>query len=233
MGFGIRTPDIRRLMGLQRQQFLRDQRRIGLRVTDRASKVGRANVQRSMKGARLGRLGNAVGQTSALRKGNLGARDHPWGAFYARGGDRTRAGGALEAYSQGANITPEGEWLAFPTRAVPRVLNVNGRRQRLTVELYNQSSLVQSLGPLVFVQKSATKAFYIVNRVTVSAKTGRAQRDSGRKTRTRIRQRAIIVFNAIKRTTRAKRIDKNRDAAEAMRQMPGWAAEEARALGYR
>lgn len=224
---------MRRLMGQERQAWLRDQRKIGLRVTDRAAKVGRQDQQAAMKSAGLGRLGNAIGQTSSLKQGNLGSRDHPYGVIFARGGDKSRGGGALEAYAEGALITPEEEWLAFPTSAVQKYISVGGRRRRMTVSLYNQSNLPNTLGPLVFIQKSATRAVYIINRVTVSPKTGRARRDTGRKTRTRIRQRSIVAFTAIKQTSRARRWNKIRVATGTHRKMPGWAAEEAQRLGYR
>lgn len=234
MRFTVETPDIRREMGLARQQYEKDIRRAALVTTDRQSKGGQRRIQAKIKSVGLGRLGGAVGQTSALKRRQTSRKDSPYGVVFARGGDESQGGGVLEAYSRGANIRPRrGEWLWISTRAVPKYVSLGGRRLRLTPEIYRATGLVAKIGPLVFIQKSSNRAVYLIKRVTTSPKTGRAQRDTGRKLRSRIRQEAVVAFVGIRNTRRAQRFDKDREAAAEHARGPDYMAEELARLGYR
>lgn len=233
MRFTVEIPDIRRQIGLARQQYEKDIRRAALVSTDRQSKQGQRRIQAKIKAVGLGRLGGAVGQTSALKRRQTGRKDNPYGVVFARGGDESQGGGVLEAYSRGADIRPRrGEWLWISTRAVPRYVSMGGRRMRLTPEIYRASGLVAKLGPLVFIQKSSNRAVYLIKKVTTSPKTGRAQRDTGRKLRSRIRQDAVVAFVGIRNTRRAQRFDKDREAAFEAARGPEYMGEEMLRLGY-
>jgi hypothetical protein len=172
-------------------------------AVDRASKDGQKNIQATMKAVGLGRLGNAVGHTSSKRKGRTDERT-AWGTVYARGGDQSLAGGALESYTRGTTIRPTTQqWLWFQTKALPRRIN----RYRTTPARYNASTLVNTIGPLHFVRLSANRALLVVRNVSVSPKTGRAKAMGPRKTRTRIPMKELVAFVGIRMTRRAKRVD--------------------------
>jgi hypothetical protein len=136
----------------------------------------------------------------------------PYGVIFARGDRDGRGAGALEAYSTGASIYPKrGRWLAFPTSAAPRFVSSGGKRHRLTPALWKKAGLEQRIGKLFFRQVRANLALLLVNRVSLSAKTGQAKALGKRKTRTRIlSERAVPVFILIPFTRRAKRFDQRK-----------------------
>ena len=211
LSFSVRTPDtsvIRR----DWERVRREHHRAALEVTELASKKAQRQIQAKMRGVGLGRLSNAVGQTSARQKRQTNPDRDPYGVIYARGGDESLAGGALEAYSQGATIRPRnGEWLAVPTRAAPRFVRVGGKRRRLTPSLWEKGGLNQRIGRLIFKRIRPNLAILTVRRVSLSPKTGQAKAlgKSGR-TRTRVVPKEdTVVFVLIKQTRRAKRFDKD------------------------
>ena len=191
------------------QRIARDMERAALEATDLASKKAQKHIQAKMRAVGLGKLGNAVGQTSAKRKRNYPGS--PYGVIFARGGDDTLAGGALEAYSQGTTIRPKnGNWLAVPTSAIPRVATVGGRRRRLTPERYKQAGLEQKIGKLIYIPVRQNLALLVVRNVSLSPKTGQAKRLGKRKPKTRgVPESYTTVFILIKQTRRAKRFDKD------------------------
>lgn len=226
MRFTTKHPDPRRAFEQAKREYRRDIRRAELVATDRASKAAQKAIQTKIRAVGLGKLGGAVGQTSALRK-RIGSGDNPYGVIFARGGDESSGGGALEAYSRGALITAQrGKWLAFPTRAIPRFINAGGRRFRTTPELYKASGLVTSIGRLVFKPISSSRAVLVIQKVTLSPKTGRAKADTGRRTRTRIREKEVIAFILIRVTRRAQRFDKDAIVQGPASKMPEYLAEE-------
>lgn len=183
--------------------------RAALEVTDLTIQKAHKHIQAKMRGVGLGKLANAVGWTSAKRKGQ---RDRtPYGVVFAKDGDESLSGGALESYSRGAKITPKnGSWLAVPTAAAPRLVSAGGRRRRLTPALWAAAGLNQKIGKLIFVQISSTSALLIVRGVSLSAKTGQARALGKRAPRTRIvPQGNTVVFVLIRQTSRAKRFDKD------------------------
>lgn len=190
-------------------------------AVDRASKVGQKRVQQKIKAVGLGRLSNAVGHTSSLRKGRKDGK--AWGVIFAKGGDQSLAGGALEAYSRGATIRPDDqEWLWFQTSAVPR--RIGGRRT--TPSLYNASGLVTSIGPLEFRRTRRNTAQLFIRNVSLSPKTGRAKAMGKRRPRTRVAVREVVAFVGIRWTRRAKRLDQNEIMELASSLVPRYMVEE-------
>jgi hypothetical protein len=174
----------------------------------------------------LGKLGNAVGQTSALKKKQL---DRTYGVIYAKGhtADDDRGAAALEAYSQGVTIRANRTtWLAFQTNAIPR----RAGRKRMTPRLYQTQGLQAALGPLEFRPIRKDLALLVIKKVTVSPKTGRAKRDLGRKTRTRIPKKEVVAFILIKVTRRAQRFDKDLIVAIYHRKVPDYMREAIQAM---
>jgi len=210
MIFEAKTPQqLQRRMVSSGAQYRKDVRAASLIATDRAAREGQKAVQERIRSVGLGRLAGAVGYTSAKRK-----RDNngdPYGVIYARGGDESQAGGALESYSRGSTIVPrQGNWLAFPTKAVPRFVSVGGRRFRTTPQLYNASGLVSSIGPLIFKPISSRRAVLVVRRASVSIRTGRAKTPNKRKSKASTREKDVVLFVLIRVTRRAQRFDQRK-----------------------
>lgn len=219
MNFVFRTGDFRRFVDEARRATKRDLQTAALIATDRASINGRDELRQKIRGVGLGKLGNAVGQTSAWKKRQ---RDRqPYGVIFARGGDDSRAGGALEAYSRGTTIRARnGKWLAFPTSAVPRNVVLDRRRRRLTAGGFGKSGLVTSIGRLEFRPVSPKLALLVIRNVTLSPKTGRAKAATGRRTRTRVPVKEVVAFVLIRVTRRAQRFDKDVIMARNSRRVP-------------
>lgn len=176
-------------------------------AVDRNTGKARRQIQREMRAAGLGRLANAVGSTSSLQKGRTRG-NQAWGAVYAKGGDESLAGGALDAYSRGTVIRPvRGKWLWFQTRALARTARLPGAsgRSRLTPERYR--ALGSPLGPLRFRRIKPDLAIYYAENLLVNPK-GRA-RKPGKRPRTAPRKR-VVLFYGIKFTRRAKRFDRDK-----------------------
>lgn len=218
----VTSPDLR---DLRRQGKLleRAEKRAMHKSVDRATKLGQKGVQQRIKAVGLGRLAGAVGSTSSERKQRRDDKE-AWGAIFARGGPKSRAGGALEAYTNGATIRGRNvQWLAIATKALPRRIG----RYRMTPERYKAAG--SPLGPLVFKRLSANRAILIAQGdFTVSVKTGKAKRASGRKTRTRVPKRDVIAFVLIKETKRAKRFDQKEIVRRAASFVPKYMDEELR-----
>jgi hypothetical protein len=223
--FAVKFPDPAKAFRREKEAYARDLRHAQIYASDRASREGQKALRDKMSAVRLGRLGNAIGQTSTLRKGDKGGK--PYGVLFARGGDKSRAGGALESYSRGARIEPnDAEWLWIAQPPVPKKIG----RKRTTPALFMQSGLMGSIGKLEFrplgVVKGEERALLIIKKVSVSPKTGRAKAMGPRGTRTRIPVNEVVAFVGIRITIRAKRFDKDVTLMPVARGMPKWAAEE-------
>lgn len=171
-------------------------------AVDRATRLAQKGIQDKIKAVGLGRLSGAVRSTSSERKRRR-TPENAWGAIYAAGGDESRAGQALEAYTAGATIRGRNvTWLAIATRALPKKVG----RYRMTPARYEAAGA--PLGPLVFKRISANRAILIAQGdFKVSVKTGRAKHATGRRTRSSTRQRDVVAFVLIKETKRARRFD--------------------------
>lgn len=169
-------------------------------AVDRATTGAGGQIRDTIRARGLGRLGNAVGTTSSLKKGRR-TGSNPWGAIYARGGDDSLAGGALEAYGKGVTINPvKGNYLWFQTKALQRRIG----NRRMTPERYIAAG--SPLGKLIFRRKNSRVVELFVKGVTVSAKNGRARRPGPRsKAQTTI----SVLFIGIPITTRVQRFDSN------------------------
>lgn len=224
----IKTPDVRRETIRAREIYRKNLRKAAVIATDRASREGLLVLREKMRGAGLGRLGNAVGQTSTRRKGQAGNRnDDPYGVWFARGGDESRAGGALEAYSRGATIMPKAgkRWLWFPTPAIQRRVKIGDKRFRLTPARWIGSSLEQTVGKLEFRPLGPNRAVLVVKNVTLSPKTGQAKARGKGTPRTRIPVKEVVAFVGIPFTRRTQRFDKDQVAIAYSRRVPDYIAE--------
>jgi hypothetical protein len=200
--FQVRVPDPHKEIGRASAQHKRDVRRAAIIATDRASREAQLAIRQKMLAMKLGRLGNAVGQTSMKRRGGGG---DPYGVLFARGGDQSLAGGALEAYSKGVTIrAQQRQWLAFATDAVPRRIG----RYRTTPALYQLSKQATGMR-LEFRPLGPNRAILVLKNVTLHPKTGVAKAAGKRTPRTRIPAKEVVAFVLIRQTTRAQRFNKD------------------------
>jgi hypothetical protein len=204
-------------------------------ATDRAATEGLADIRGAMQGASLGRLGNALGATSDLKRG-VGVHRAGAEGFSASGtifirsrSDRTR--GAITAYTQGADIRPvRGRWLWIPSDQIPRV----SQRERLTPELWHRNGLDAKIGPLVLITGRNGFPLLIVKNVGVAA-TGAARSvksltKRGMPRKGQVATETVVAFTAIPATSRAARVDVPHVLGAVQRQMPNYLAE---AMGAR
>lgn len=191
-------------------------------ATDKATTYAKASTQQTIAAVGLGRLKNAVGSSSSLRKNRRSGG--AWGAIFAKGGSESRGNQTLLAYSEGAAIFPGAgkKWLAYATSALPKRVG----RYKMTPARYKGSGLVQSIGKLHFVLGKGGKVAYLVARkVTVSRRTGQAKAYGGRVPRGSDRQREVVAFVLIRFTRRAQRFDQGRIMRQAAALIPQYAAE--------
>lgn len=181
-------------------------------ATDQGRRTALTRVRGEMAGAGLGRLGNALGSGSDLAEGR-GVHRYSNGGFSASGAVFIRSGsertrGAIEAYTQGADIVPvRGRWLWIAGDDLPRV---TGKR-RMTPALYRQNGFEQKIGPLVQVSAANGNPLLIVRNVGISAAgKGRSAKSLTRRGAPRkgqVEREFIIAFIGIPRTSRAARVN--------------------------
>lgn len=199
-------------LGRLRQYLQLVDRRIetaALIATDAASRAAIGKIRDDMRGAQLGRLGNALGQTSDMQR--TGSVYRKAGGFSASGGvfirsrsERTR--GAVEAYTEGAAIRPRGRWLWIPTPEAGRVIGKRGNQRKMSPSAYIAAG--SPLGPLVTITGPNGRPLLAVERVGVSQR-GRA-RSLTKRGAPRKGDRArelVVLFIAIPSTSRAARVD--------------------------
>jgi hypothetical protein len=219
MRLSVTVPDVRKEVARLSYAYNANIDIAGRDATDQAARDLQQALKRTIRSVGLGRLGGAVGYTSAKRKNQTQGK--PYGVVYARGGDESLAGGALESYSRGSTIRANNKkWLAFATDALPRKVG----RYRLTPELYVKSGLGSSIGKLEFRPIDANHAVLVIKRVTLHPKTGRAKKAGVRAPRTRIAAKEIVAFVLIRETRRAQRFDKDAIAFKVALNMPHYMA---------
>lgn len=221
MKLTFKPPPIRQLVARDKRRYTAALYKAAQNVTDAASRDAQQGIQAKITQVGLGRLAGAVGQTSSKRKHQT--PQSPYGAVFARGGDQSRAGQALESYTRGATITAKkGDWLAIATNAVPRTIN----RYRTTPMLYRRAGLQTSIGPLQFVRINANLAFLVVKDVTLHPRTHQAKRAGPGTPRTRIPAKQVVAFVLIRVTRRAMRFNKDRVVNTVANTLPDRMAAE-------
>lgn len=207
-----------------------------LKATHRAAELAKSKIRAEMGGAGLGRLGQAIGATSDLRKGRV--YREPDGGFSASGvvfirsgSERTR--GAIEAYTQGANITPKkSPWLWFPSDDIQRLVGSGKDRRRLTPELWSERGLDSKIGPLVRI-KSVNGHPLLVVQTGAIAMSGRnrslrGRLKNGRAPRGYANRDFVVAFIGIPFTSRAARLSIPRIAREVRAELPRFFTEALR-----
>lgn len=189
--------------------------RAALIATDRAAREATNDIRTAMQASRLGRLGNAIGSTSDLKKGRgvyrVGAGWRASGVVYARSKSE-RTLGALESYTRGAEIRPRrGRWLWIPTDEIQRLVGKGGNRRRLEPRMWQSAGLDRKIGPLEPVKSVNGNPLLVVKNVGVSAagkkRSARSLTKSGRPRKGQVQRAFVVAFIAIPYTSRQARVD--------------------------
>lgn len=228
MSLGVKVPDVPRQVAQQQKSFRSDLNRAKVIATDRAAKDAREALATTIRSVGLGRLSNAVGFTSSKRQGRGSSSDDAYGVVYARGGDDSLAGGALESYTRGATIRANNrQWLAYPTGAIPQRVG----RRRTTPILYSLSKSYGSIGSLIFKPIKPDLALLVIKKVTLSPKNGRARKAGKNPSKTRVNADEVVAFVLIRITRRAARFDKDATVFMIAKRVPQYLQEALDQLG--
>lgn len=187
-------------------------KRAALQATDVATKSLLSEIRLTMAGAGLGRLGNALGATSDLKRGGR-VHQTAGGGFSASGGVFIRSGsersrGAIVAYTEGAAIRPtRGRWLWVPTDNVPRI----SMRYRLTPAMWKENGLDRRIGPLVFIKSVNGYPLLVAKDVGLAISGARgsvkSRKKNGEARKGQVAKDFVVCFVGIPATARAARID--------------------------
>lgn len=221
---GIRMPPLSAFDDFERVTVSRLQA-AALNATHIAGGRAKAKVQADMRGAGLGRLGNAVGSGSDLQKrGAVRSQGIGWSAsgwVHIRSKSE-RTVGAIEAYTAGAEIAPrKGRWLWIPSDDIPARV---GKRS-ITPENYTRLGLATKIGPLVFVLTPSGRALLVVQGASLSAsgksRSAKSLRKNGGLRKGQTAVDTIVAFVGIRRTSRAARVDVASIMRDAQASLPG------------
>lgn len=206
-----------------------------LHATDKAARNALISIREGMAGAKLGRLGNALGSGSDLRASGKIVKRRGKDGFSASGwvfirSRSERALGAIEAYTEGADIKPvRGKWLWIATDEIPSRV----KRYRMTPKRYVEAGLDKKIGPLVLVKSINGRPLLVVKDASVNAagksRSAKALRRNGQPRAGQRPKTFIVAFIGIPRTSRAARLDVRAIVQREIDALPGYFAEAARA----
>lgn len=210
-----------------RQRF----ERAALIATDKGANIAKGELRSAMGEARLGRLGQAIGSGSDLKK-NGRVKSYSADRFSASGwlyvrSRSERTLGAIEAYTQGADIRPvRGRWLWIATDEISRLAGSNrqGKGFRMTPALYRANGFEKKIGPLVEIKGPRGAPVLIVRNVGVNAAGKKRQAKSltkrGAPRKGQIAVDQIVAFYAIPRTSRTARVNVRQIIEGVQNRMP-------------
>lgn len=220
----IRRPDLGGPFDAYYRNAVQVSEQAALLATDRAAAGALSRFRSEMQAAGLGRLGNALGSSSDLKRGGV----HRFGVdgFSASGVVyvRTRSErtlGAIEAYTEDANIRPNrGRYLWIATDDIPRVTG----RYRMTPELYRKNGFERKIGPLIFARSASGTPLLIAKNIGLSeagkSRSARSLTNSGRARKGQYAVPAIVAFFGIPHTARAARVDARAIMEQARAELP-------------
>lgn len=197
---------------------------LALTASNRAAVTAKRQMRAAMSAVGLARLGQAIGATSDLDKGRgvyrRGQGFSASGILFLRSRSE-RTIGTLEAYTEGADITPKtGGWLWIAQPDIP----TRAGKYRMTPARYNATGLDVRIGPLRFVRGiSRNVAYLVVDDTSVDAfgRPGRALRKTktGKVRKGRVEKKFLVAFVGIRRTARTARVDPRAILRAAQRDM--------------
>lgn len=212
MSFSLRGPDRKYIGEIKKLTYEKLAKAVAKSV-DATIKETKVEIKGAMSSAKLGKLSGAIGSGSDVSRNRVpdinqvGVARWRAGGFIVARGNSARTGGALDAYINGAVITPKkGRWLWISTKEIPRRVG----RYRMTPALYVKGGFEKKIGPLVFIPgKHSGKAFLIVPSVQVNKAGVRAQAipRNGNLRPGKTRKDFIVAFIGIRVTRREARFN--------------------------
>lgn len=218
----IRMPPLSAFNNFERETKERMQA-AALNATHIAAARAKTMIRREMVAADLGRLGNAVDcgsdleKSGAVRSRGTGFSASGW-VFVRSRSERTL--GAIEAYTQGADIAPRrGRYLWIPGDDIP----ARAGRTKVTPENYKRFGLEAKIGPLTLIWANG-RPLLVVKGASVSgsgkARSAKSLRKDGGLRKGQVAQKLIVAFIGIPRTSRQARIDVPAIMKEAQAMLP-------------
>ncbi|HUD29731.1 MAG TPA: hypothetical protein VMQ93_12720 [Novosphingobium sp.] len=210
-----------------RRHAIQNFERAGVRTVDKIARRGKLAVRERFASAGLGRLGNAIDSNADQAVARLaGERFSVSARFFTRTRSE-RTLGALQAYTEGADITPvRGRWLWIPTDDVPRVT----KRYRLTPALWRENGFDKKIGPLFQIKSVNGYPLLAVENVGVGLsgrrRTARSLTKKGMPRKGQIQKELIVAFVGIPRTSRAARVNITEILNDVRTEMPAIFATE-------
>ena len=214
MSFSLRGPDRKYIGEIKKLTYEKLAKAVAKSV-DATIKETKVEIKSAMASAKLGKLSGAIGSGSDVSRNRVpdinqvGVARWRAGGFIVARGNSLRTSGALDAYINGAVITPKkGRWLWISTKEIPRRVG----RYRMTPALYVKGGFEKKIGELTFVKgKNAGEAFLIARNVQVNKALGfgRAQRipKTGNLRPGKVKRDTIIAFIGIRVTRRDSRFN--------------------------
>jgi hypothetical protein len=194
--------------------FMQKAKNAALVATDRAARRALEEIRSDMQSSGLGRLGNALGAGSDLKK-NKRVYEKGGGLWSASGhvhirSKSERAVGAIISYTEGATITPRrGSLLWFPTDDIQRLVGKGSDRKRLEPRYWRQYGLESKIGPLEPITAKDGTRLLIVKNVGVSgsgkSRSARSLTKSGRPRKGQVARDFVVAFVGIPQTMRKRR----------------------------
>lgn len=205
----------RRDFDAYRKHVLGAYERAALRTSSVIVRRGKAAIRDRMAGAGLGRLGNAIDANADENVARL-----PGGGFSASArffirSQSERTLGAIEAYTEGADILPvRSRWLWVPTDNARRLAGSNfkgGKGQRMTPALWRERGYDKKVGPLIQIKSVNGYPLLAVQNVGVDLSgrkpSARPLTKKGMPRKGQIARELVVMFVGIPRTARAARVN--------------------------
>lgn len=193
------------------------------RAMERAAQGLKASLRQQVEAAGLGRRVANAWRSKVYPAGGKPTLS-PAGLVYSN------APKIVEAFDEGAVIrSPDGHWLAIPTKNVPRARGGRGARRKMTPEEVE----IEFNADLHFLpSRRRGVAVLAIPAVRAKSKKGFRKASSGRVAQGR-RIRWVPMFVVIKQSKLPKKLDVARAVAEWNDRLPGLLADELASLPAR
>lgn len=226
----LRRGDTRAAFDSYYRGAIQQMEQAAVRAVARGGRAATRELRQAGAAAGLGTLMQAVKDTADTAVHRRGADAFSVSSTLAirTASDRTR--GAIEAYTEGAEILPRrGRWLWFPTDEAQRVVGSGKSRRRLTPEVYREMG--EPMGPLVRIRSVNGRPLLAVQNVgksEVGARGGRVRSltKRGAPRRGDRLKTLSVLFVGIPRTSRAARLAARAILQGVQRELPQLFREE-------
>lgn len=228
----VRAPT-RGMVDTYRRYTIQTFERAGVRTVDRVARIGKTNMRQAMRGAGLGGLGNAIDSNADEKVVRYGRDGFSTSARFFTRTRSERTLGAIEAYTEGAEIRPtRSRWLWIPTDDIQRRAGnyKKGGGKRMTPALWRQTGLDRKIGRLFQIKSVNGYPLLVLQDVGVSAAgTSRSVKGLTKKglpKKGQVKKELIVAFVGIPRTSRRARVNLTSILNGVRSQMPAIFASE-------